>query len=407
MRVTIFYNVVAAKPQETELDKIAYMMQFSQEICARTQTYRQYLGWGKKEKAKKIKITRFPAFCPSAIMYDGKARQNVMGLTDLCFLDIDHVENDKKIEEALNRLRKDKNVVMASKSVSGKGLHILIRYRLKDMETPPQRTLITDGKLQEVYSWVYEYLARKYQYKLELPIDMGAGHMEHLFIISYDIGIYYNPNAEPVMIDLKDTECYYNLLGIDIAWFEEEWDEHSEFKAMRIARMRWNMNTVIQAIRQQLQEAEYYIAIGDCSSAIQTLKGCLEKMAKNWYIKAKKKANWDRWIIRINDMRTQIKDLKELYQMTDEEREAFFSKNDVAKTLYQSYSNHQIIITVENMLKEVESDIKIDDRVAVIEKLLLCKKLVWKIACPFKTRLREEYQLRLEKLQDKAQDSDV
>ena len=126
-------------------------------------------------------------------------------------------------------------------------------------------------------------------------------------------------------------------------------------------------------------------------------------MAKNRYIKAKKKANWDKWIIRINDMRTQIKDLKELYQMNDEEREAFFSKSDVAKTLYRSYSNHQIIITVENMLKEVESDIKIDDRVAVIEKLLLCKKLVWKIACPFKTRLREEYKLRLEKLQDKAQ----
>lgn len=85
MRVSIFNNVVADKPQETELDKIAYMMSCSQELSNRTQIYRDYLGWGKKEKAKKIKTTRFPAYCPSAILYDGKAWQDFLGLTDLCF----------------------------------------------------------------------------------------------------------------------------------------------------------------------------------------------------------------------------------------------------------------------------------------------------------------------------------
>ncbi|MBR1594386.1 MAG: hypothetical protein IJ659_06390 [Alloprevotella sp.] len=99
MRVSIFYNVVAVKPQETELDKIAYMMSFSQALSQRTQIYRDYLGWGKRDKAKKMKITRFPAFCPCAILYGGKARQDVMGLMDLCFLDIDHIDDKKNLEK--------------------------------------------------------------------------------------------------------------------------------------------------------------------------------------------------------------------------------------------------------------------------------------------------------------------
>ena len=149
MRVNIFKNVVAAKPQETELDKIVYMMEFSQELCTRTQVYRQNLAWGHKKKVKNMKITRFPAFTPCAILFEGKTRQDVIGLTDLCFLDIDHIDKEKKIEELLNKLRNDKNVVLASRSVSGDGVHILIRYQLKDMETPPQRTTMAADEMQE------------------------------------------------------------------------------------------------------------------------------------------------------------------------------------------------------------------------------------------------------------------
>lgn len=204
MRVSIFYNVVTGKPQETELDKIAYMMSFSQELSNRTQVYRDYLRWGRKEKAKKIKITRFPAFCPSSILYDGKGRQNVMGLTDLCFLDIDHIEQEKKIEETLVILRNDRHVVLASRSVSGKGLHILIRYQLKDMEMPPGRTTMTPDKMQELYGKVYDYFAAKCQQKLGLTPDNNARHIERLYIVSYDSGLYYNPNAETQIIDIDN-----------------------------------------------------------------------------------------------------------------------------------------------------------------------------------------------------------
>lgn len=202
MRVNIFKNVVAARPQETELDKIVYMMEFSQELCTRTQVYRQNLAWGHKKKVKNMKITRFPAFTPCAVLFEGKTRQDVIGLTDLCFLDIDHIDKEKKIEELLNKLRNDKNVVLASRSVSGDGVHILIRYQLKDMETPPQRTTMTADEMQELYGKIYDHLAVVYLLRLGLEADMGAAHMEHMFIASYDPYLYYNPEAEPLMLDL-------------------------------------------------------------------------------------------------------------------------------------------------------------------------------------------------------------
>ena len=142
MRVGIFKSVKAAKLQETELDRIAYMMQFSQEICTRTQIYRQYLEWNEKKKGKKnirrklkeMKTTRFPAFAPCAIFYGGKGREDVVGLTDLCYLDFDKIDEAARIKEIMSMLSDDPCVVMNSRSVSGEGLHILIRYKLMDME---------------------------------------------------------------------------------------------------------------------------------------------------------------------------------------------------------------------------------------------------------------------------------
>lgn len=230
MRVGIFKSVKAAKLQETELDRIVYMMQFSQEICTRTQKYRLYLEWHEKNKGKKsitrklkeMKITRFPAFVPCAVFYDGKSREDVVGLTDLCYLDIDQIKEPKQIREAMDKLRNDPYVVMASRSLSNEGIHFLIRYNLKDMEGTPQRVTMTPDEMQDVYAKIYSFFAIKYQQKLELMADPQAGHMEHLYIVSYDPELYYNPNAETMMTDLCSIEAVLKQNQIEIALHKEE-----------------------------------------------------------------------------------------------------------------------------------------------------------------------------------------
>ena len=205
MRVTIFKSVKASWPQETELDDIVRIMMSSPIISAWTQACRQYFAKGDKMGAESIKISCFPAFAPCASFYEGKARDNIIGLTDLCYLDIDHIENERLIIEALDILRNDPNVVMASRSVSGKGLHILVRYQLKGMENPPQRIEMTPKKMQEVYGAVFDYLAMKYQLKLGLEPDYHARDIGHVYIVSYDPDLYYNPNAETLVVDPNES----------------------------------------------------------------------------------------------------------------------------------------------------------------------------------------------------------
>lgn len=204
MHVNIFKRVKASWPQETELDKIVDMMQSSEKIRLDTLFYRQYRARYHKMGADELKITRFPAFAPCALLYGGKGRDYVTGLTDLCYLDFDNVKDEKRLIDAMNILRKDRYVLMASRSVSNEGLHILVRYKLKDMEMPPQRTTMTPNEMQDMYGEVYDYLGAKYLYKLALMPDYNARHMERLYIVSYDPELYYNPDAETLTIDLNE-----------------------------------------------------------------------------------------------------------------------------------------------------------------------------------------------------------
>ena len=208
MRLNIVKNLTASCPQEKEFVKIVYSMMCSQEVGLSTQLYRNYIASDSKDAAEQMKETKFAAFAPCAIFSEGKERENVTGLTDLCYLDFDNIKEERQLIEAMNILRNDKNVLLASRSVSNEGLHVLVPYKLKDMERPPERESMTPDEMEDVYADVYNYLADKYLKKLGLMPDYQAGHMERLYIISYDPELYYNPNAESLEIDLKEPVCF-------------------------------------------------------------------------------------------------------------------------------------------------------------------------------------------------------
>ena len=61
----------------------------------------------------------------------------------------------------------------------------------------------------------FDYFAAKYQQKLGLTPDYNAGHIERLYIVSYDSELYYNPHAEALTIDLNEqTSEYVGNIGV-------------------------------------------------------------------------------------------------------------------------------------------------------------------------------------------------
>jgi hypothetical protein len=203
MYVNIFKSVRAPWGQNAELGQIVCSMQSDQKIRLRTLLYRKLRTSGDIMGTEYMKTTKFSAFAPCALFYGSKRKEYVKGLTYLCYLDFDHIDDEERLINALNILHGDRSVLMASRSVSNEGLHILLRYRLKDTELPPKRDSMSPDEMQNLYGEVHDYFAAKYIQKLDLIPDYNARNMGHLYIVSYDPELYYNPNAESLLIDLE------------------------------------------------------------------------------------------------------------------------------------------------------------------------------------------------------------
>lgn len=213
-KVCIFSNIIRSDPQVTSLDEIVHVMQTSkrlEELCLQRKTY---IKKGNKGKADHIKKKMIPAFSPTAQFYGGKGRTNVMGLTDICFLDYDHVEEDK-LAQAIQTLREDKHTLLACRSVSGDGLHLLIRYKFQNREQPGIENM-TCNRMNFTYGSVFKTISRHYAQRLGFPIDKHGSNMERLCIISYDSELYYNPSAIPFILVYEQRKRTKNPKVFDI-----------------------------------------------------------------------------------------------------------------------------------------------------------------------------------------------
>ena len=186
---------MAKFPKETELDDIVRIMRSSPKLRLLCEEYRMYKAKGNRQEMLKIKRKAIPAFVPSSLLFEGKGHRNIIGLTDLCYMDLDDL-NEKEINIAMNTLKEDDHVVLAMRSMSGNGLHFLVRYGFKDREQP-QITTMSYIRMSLTYSAVFNTLSLHYSNILHLPIDESCRNAVQTCNISYDEDLYYNPNAIP------------------------------------------------------------------------------------------------------------------------------------------------------------------------------------------------------------------
>lgn len=197
MMVSIFNNLHTAKPQKTSLEKIVHIIKTSSLLKDYTQQAREFYADGNKEQGDSIKKNLMPAFAPAGYLLDGKGRENLIGLTGLCFIDIDHI-SEEKVESYRAILREDEHVLLAARSISGNGLHIIVPYSLRT-DNPDERMPLTPGKMNQTYCSVFKPTTFRYGKLLGVGIDKAAGHAERLCIISYDSAAWYNPAAVPII----------------------------------------------------------------------------------------------------------------------------------------------------------------------------------------------------------------
>ena len=173
------------------------MIQTSPLLQEYTLEARRLYTAGEKTKGDSIKKNLLPAFAPAGYLLDGKGRASLIGLTGLCFVDIDHVTEDKVVE-SMAILREDEHVLLAARSISGEGIHILVPYTLW-REDPTIPLPATPGKLNQTYGSVFKSTAARYRELLGLPIDKAADNAERLCLVSFDADAWFNPAATPIV----------------------------------------------------------------------------------------------------------------------------------------------------------------------------------------------------------------
>ena len=204
MKLPIFSKITAKFPQETDLDEIVCAIRESKRISSFCEERRKLLAKGKKNQADNIKKTKIPAFCPGAFLFGGKGRNNVIGLTNLCFLETDHISEDS-ILKAKGILCKDSHIVLCYKSMSDNGLHFLVKYIFKNMDTPSYKIMGLD-RMNHTYGAVFTTLEAYYQKVLGVSIDPSGANMERLCLLAADKDVYYNPDATPVIIEYQNQD---------------------------------------------------------------------------------------------------------------------------------------------------------------------------------------------------------
>ena len=207
---------MAKYPRETDLNDIVKMMRSSERLQSLCEQRRELLVKEKRVDADRIKKKMIPAFCPGAFLFDGKGRNNVIGLTDLCFLETDHI-SEKQISKAMELLRKDCHIVLCLRSISGDGLHFIIRYKFKNMEQPSYHNM-GKNRMNHTYGAVFMSLKKYYQGMLGVHIDSS---------------VFLN-----VVFRLGERRCQVEFL--------KELSSHSkEFHAASLPRVRYlNLNDV-------------------------------------------------------------------------------------------------------------------------------------------------------------------
>lgn len=178
-QVSLFTSTRNKKPSNISIgDFFSYICGERWRILA--QAHRRYLSQGRKHDAQTIK-DGMECITPSGTCRNGHAKSNLVALSELLCVDLDHT--NERTQEIIDQARRLPYVVGAFVSISGSGVKLMIRV---DIDEPSQ------------YPALYEATARLISQELNFANDGQCKDITHACYGSYDPEAYYNPEAQPV-----------------------------------------------------------------------------------------------------------------------------------------------------------------------------------------------------------------
>lgn len=183
-----------------------------------------------KKKYKEMKKGTLPLITIHAYFEEGRTDKDPHTYNNLILADIDHIP-EEEADMLLIEVKKCSYVLFANKSVSGKGIHVIVCVNVEGG--------INDENFKDVFKVTTQYV----DYDLNIETDKTVGSISRCMFLNYDKNIYYNPEAIPLDMTgaLWLEKNSINNLNINQDMNQQE--KFSKYCAAADPHLNWNKGT--------------------------------------------------------------------------------------------------------------------------------------------------------------------
>ncbi len=189
MKLNYFLGYSIAESTLLPLDKIVELIQYNQSVKEQTEKMRYLRSHNEEKAADRIK-SGTPCFA-IAVQFKpgGKAKTDIVSLTGLSLVDIDHIPAER-LAEVIHLVREDPHTLLAYITISGAGLRIL--FRIEGLANQPA----TPANLKR-YAAAFAHGNRYYAELTGCECDLKCKNATRLSGLAHDDEVFYRPEALP------------------------------------------------------------------------------------------------------------------------------------------------------------------------------------------------------------------
>ena len=182
MEVSLFSNYSSRLPQCSTLEEVAELIRSDERVAALTQAFRTTGSASVKQSS--------PLFGVAAVFRSGKKQTDIVALTGLSLVDVDHVATDRPtLDELKRRAEADAHTLLCYRTISGHGLRIVFRYELDTAYSLEQQKLF--------YPRAFAVGNAYYTRLLGVETDLKCKNVGRLSGLAHDAEVYLNAEAVP------------------------------------------------------------------------------------------------------------------------------------------------------------------------------------------------------------------
>ncbi|MBQ1177538.1 MAG: hypothetical protein IIX50_00620, partial [Bacteroidaceae bacterium] len=211
MQVSLFNGFADKNPKPITIREVVEIIRADQRLQVLTENHRRYRAQGDTARAEAEK-QHMPCYSVAVLFSGGKQQKHIVSYTGMSIVDLDHIPGER-MAEVLEKVRSDEHTLLAYTTISGEGVRILFRYKMKTHPNPPCEggnsgiaepipLPYREGWGGSLYKHAFLTGNEYYSNLLNLPYDEKCKNATRISGMAHDSDVYYNPNAVAIIVDM-------------------------------------------------------------------------------------------------------------------------------------------------------------------------------------------------------------